>query len=32
LPLITAGSICLIGALVYAFMVKVEPLPIRRGD
>jgi ACS family glucarate transporter-like MFS transporter len=31
LPLITAGSICLIGALVYAFMVKVEPLPIRRG-
>lgn len=29
LPLITAGSICLIGALVYAFMVKVEPLPIR---
>jgi ACS family glucarate transporter-like MFS transporter len=31
LPLITAGLICLIGALVYAFMVKVEPLPIRRG-
>jgi ACS family glucarate transporter-like MFS transporter len=28
LPLITAGLICLIGALVYAFMVKVEPLPI----
>jgi ACS family glucarate transporter-like MFS transporter len=31
LPLITAGLICLIGALVYAFMVKVEPLPIRGG-
>jgi ACS family glucarate transporter-like MFS transporter len=27
LPLICAGLICLIGALVYAFMVKVEPLP-----
>ncbi len=26
LPLVTAGLICLIGALVYAFMVKVEPL------
>jgi ACS family glucarate transporter-like MFS transporter len=37
LPLISAGLICLIGALVYAFMVKVEPLPIlaaadSRGD
>jgi MFS transporter, ACS family, D-galactonate transporter len=31
LPLVTAGLICLIGALVYAFMVKVEPLPIRVG-
>lgn len=29
LPLVFAGVICLIGALVYAFMVKVEPLPIR---
>jgi ACS family D-galactonate transporter-like MFS transporter len=29
LPLISAGLICLIGALIYAFMVKVEPLPIR---
>jgi MFS transporter, ACS family, D-galactonate transporter len=28
LPLVSAGVICLIGALVYAFMVKVEPLPI----
>jgi ACS family glucarate transporter-like MFS transporter len=28
LPLITAGLICLIGALVYAFMVKVEKLPV----
>jgi ACS family D-galactonate transporter-like MFS transporter len=28
LPLISAGLMCLIGALIYAFMVKVEPLPI----
>ena len=31
LPLITAGLVCLVGALVYAFMVKVEPLPILKA-
>jgi ACS family glucarate transporter-like MFS transporter len=28
LPLIAAGLICLAGALIYAFMVRVEPLPM----
>jgi ACS family glucarate transporter-like MFS transporter len=28
LPLVTAGCVCLVGALVYGFMVKVEKLPV----
>jgi ACS family D-galactonate transporter-like MFS transporter len=32
LPLISAGLICLTGALIYAFMVKVERLPILAAE